>query len=172
MARTDPRVRRKGSPIERFHQWYAVNEGGCWIWIKIVRADGYGSFPFNGRCVLAHRWSYEHFVGPIPDGLTLDHLCRNRACVNPNHLEPVTLRINSLRGEAPPIQRWREDRCIRGHDLAEAYVRTDTGHRMCRACRRERWADKARDPAWRAERATYERERKERAIRIEAGRPA
>ena len=110
---------------------------GCWTG-RSVREDGYVTVEDSGRAYLAHRWMYEHFIAPIPEGLDLDHLCRNRACVNPWHLEPVTRRINTLRGDAPQIVSWRTDRCIRGHDLRGAYVRRDTGGRMCRECARER----------------------------------
>jgi hypothetical protein len=85
---------------EREKRWgeggdYIVDESGCWIWQRYINRHGYGRLARGGKRgtprQLAHRWYYERLVGPIPDGLELDHLCRNRACVNPDHLEPVTM---------------------------------------------------------------------------------
>jgi hypothetical protein len=71
---------------------------GCWEWIGTCQSNGYGAFAVAGKTLRAHRWAYEHFVGPIPVGLTIDHLCRNRTCVNPEHMEPVTSAENTRRG--------------------------------------------------------------------------
>lgn len=88
----------RGRPImERFWEKIEIQNSGCWAW-KGSLVGGYGSFFANKRVVKAHRWSYEQFVGPIPDGLELDHLCRNTCCVNPAHLEPVTHAENVRRG--------------------------------------------------------------------------
>lgn len=73
---------------------------GCWIWLGGNSGDGYGKVSVNGRMKMAHRAVYEIFMGPIPEGLVLDHLCRNRRCCNPLHMEPVTVQENTLRGEA------------------------------------------------------------------------
>lgn len=103
----------------------------CWLWRAHRLPTGYGQFYFDGQMRYAHRVAYELFVGPIPAGLTIDHLCRVRACVNPDHLEPVTNRENILRGVAPSALNARKTHCIRGH----VFLRLDTrGHRDCGKC--------------------------------------
>ena len=113
---------------------------GCWLWTGAMNNTGYGAFWFNGRITKAHRASYELFVGKIPDGLQLDHLCRIRCCVNPEHLEPVTGSENVKRGLTPAINRLRESsktHCPQGHEYNEenTYV-TAAGWRKCRQCRK------------------------------------
>ena len=113
-------------------------DGDCLLW-PTSSSTGYGSLSRAGRTLLAHRVAYEQMVGPIPEGLTLDHLCRNRACVNPDHLEPVTMRVNVLRGVGFAGKNARKTHCLRGH----AYDAENTRHygprRRCRACERLRW---------------------------------
>lgn len=113
---------------ERF--WDRVDRTGeCWPWLGHIRRDGYGSFPVNSQMRYAHRVAYELVVGPIPAGLELDHLCRNRRCVRPDHLEPVTHLENMRRGVRATT---RATHCIRGHVLDY----TDSkGKRGCRTCR-------------------------------------
>jgi len=108
----------------------------CWHWLRHRTPRGYGTFRVNGRLLMAHRWAYEHFKGPIPDGLTLDHLCRNRGCVNPDHLEPVTLRENILRGTSPSAADAKKTHCIHGHEffVQNTWI-TSQGKRVCRTCR-------------------------------------
>src|SRR6185369_15101616 len=84
------------SPFE-----YTVSTNGCWLWQRAITTAGYGSVRFNGETAYAHRMVYERHKGPITPGLVLDHLCRNPACVNPDHLEPVSQRENIIRGDAP-----------------------------------------------------------------------
>jgi hypothetical protein len=91
--------RQKKPGLERFLSYVSVQENGCWLWTGGKNGDGYGNFRDENRVSRgAHRWSYEYFVGPVPQGLDLDHLCRNRACVHPEHLEPVSHRENGHRG--------------------------------------------------------------------------
>lgn len=126
---------------ERF--WSKVDTSdrdGCWLWEANLSVGGYGQFHDDGQ-VYAHRWAYGHLVGPIPDGLEIDHLCRVRRCVNPSHLEPVTTRENGLRGEGIAAVNARKRECVNGHPYDEANTgwRRD-GARWCRACKRERRA--------------------------------
>lgn len=119
--------------LERFHDSYEVVETtGCWEWRRSSDRTGYGQFyDRNRRSIGAYRWGYEQLVGPIPAGLDLDHLCRNRACVNPMHLEPVTRRVNLLRGDTIPAKHAARSTCPRGHKYD--YF-PPSGGRRCRCC--------------------------------------
>jgi hypothetical protein len=121
-------------------------DSGCWVWQGDKGDRGYGRFKSEKRRFAAHRWSYEHFVGPIPDGLVLDHLCRVHACVNPAHLEAVTQQENTHRGVSPVAVHAKQTICTNGHDLSEPHaVWIDRhGWRVCRACDRERKERKRR----------------------------
>jgi hypothetical protein len=110
---------------------------GCWLWTGSTMKNGYGQLRRNGRTVLAHRYVYERYSGPIPDGLDLDHLCRVRNCVNPEHLEPVTRSVNVIRGDVPK-RNGSKTHCLRGHLFDEENTYVFEGSRMCRACRRVR----------------------------------
>lgn len=124
---------------QRFMLRVSKADDGCWIWLG-SRWARYGKFclPGDQRRVAAHRWAYEHFRGPVPEGLELDHLCRNIWCVNPGHLEPVTHKENVRRGMAGSVNGARQRtiaHCPAGHayDAANTCY-TPRGSRTCRAC--------------------------------------
>lgn len=117
-----------------------VDESGCWIFDGAINEHGYGILFDNGKHVRAHRLTYEALVGPIADGSVLDHLCRVRRCVNPQHLEPVTNRENILRGEGAAARNNRKTVCVNGHSLENAHLQQGQFERVCVPCRRERTA--------------------------------
>ena len=118
----------------RFWAKVRYQEKGCWPWLASLINTGYGKFWIDAHWVLAHRFAYELLVGAIPEGLTLDHLCRNRSCVNPNHLEPVTKQVNILRGVGVASRNSIKTHCPAGHPYAGSNL-VITGHeRRCRAC--------------------------------------
>lgn len=109
--------------------WAKVQKtDGCWLWVGSRDRKGYGRFNVGGAPQLAHRFSYELAKGPIPDSLTLDHLCMNSSCVNPDHLEPVTNEEN--------LRRWRATitHCPKGHPYDEINTYVWRGNRRCRVC--------------------------------------
>lgn len=110
--------------------------GACWIWTAAHYWDGYGAFAANGVQGRAHRFAYELLVGPIPDGLQIDHLCRVRLCVNPSHMEPVTLGENVMRGVGFAPVNAAKTHCIHGHAFTpeNTYVARKTGWRHCKTC--------------------------------------
>lgn len=122
--------------VERFAA-KVLKTDGCWNWTGATQAGGYGRFMVSSRpnvLVLAHRFAYEQACGPIADDLTIDHLCRNTSCVNPEHLEPVTREENALRGS----RNAAKTHCSQGHEFTpeNTYVAPSRPNvRCCRACR-------------------------------------
>lgn len=109
-----------------------IDVGVCWEWTATVEGTGYGRVWFDGKNEYAHRHVYEQLVGPIPPGMQLDHLCRNRSCCNPDHLEIVTHAENVRRGVSA---NGTKTHCVRGHSFTRENTRhTTRGRRVCRAC--------------------------------------
>lgn len=131
----------------------------CWPWLGHLNDHGYGRLDFRGRSVFAHRLVYETVIGPIPEGLNLDHLCHkpeecasgdacpHRRCANPRHLAATRIRDNVLRGTGPSAKNARATHCKHGHALTDDNVFVRGGSRYCRTC----------DEAGKAKRATYAR---------------
>lgn len=117
---------------------------GCWVWTAATNGYGYGQIRIAGRTRRAHRVGYEAMVGPIPVDHDLDHLCRNRLCVRPDHLEPVTRRVNLLRGDTTTARNARVTHCPRGHAYDAENTRVHQGKRTCRECERKRAREYAR----------------------------
>lgn len=127
--------------LEAFFWRVRVNASGCWEWTGSINYNGYGQFRQN----CAHRWSYAWFVGVIPERYEIDHLCRVRACVNPAHLEAVTVKENQRRSSKP----WTRGECLRGHKLTPdniyVWLLHGVAQRTCRKCRmvsRRRWINR------------------------------
>lgn len=135
-------IPRHGTLRELFEMRYIpVTESGCWIWIGQDCSHGYGKLTHQGVTDYAHRISYILHKGDIPNGLVLDHLCRVRCCVNPEHIEVVTRGENVLRGESVAAKYKNRTHCKNGHALSGGNiitVRTRPGTRICRACKRIR----------------------------------
>jgi hypothetical protein len=115
---------------------YDEAPNGCWIWRgATVGQKGYGVIKRQSGIRMAHRYFYETLVGPVPEGLVLDHLCRNRRCVNPAHLEPVTSWVNTMRGETPARENAEKTLCKRGHPLTPYFdARAGKTYRRCMVC--------------------------------------
>lgn len=148
------RWRKNGDPLVAKTLWHddagrfwqkVIKDGpdGCWDWTG-QKTAGYGRLSAQGRgrpgqkTHLAHRFAYKLLVGPVPAGLQLDHLCKNRSCVNPAHLEPVTPQENVLRTEGPPALNARKTHCPRGHPYSEENTWFKKSGRTCKTCARDR----------------------------------
>lgn len=127
---------------ERF--WPKVSKAGaCWLWTSSTFRSGYGAFRYDGQMRVAHRFAYELLVGRVPDHLQLDHLCRVRHCVNPEHLEAVPPQVNLLRGTGATAVNAAKTHCANGHEFTPENTYTvpptdalPNGGRRCRACKR------------------------------------
>lgn len=149
------RAQRTLTPDERFDEKHEPRDAGhatpCWIWTGALNRHGYGSFRPGGiaTCVGSHIWSFRRAGRVIPEGHELDHLCRNRACVNPAHLEAVTSRVNSLRGATTAAENAAKTHCANGHpfDESNTFRERNGNGRVCRICRTEtkrRWNARAK----------------------------
>jgi len=129
------------SDLIRFIKFIRLNENGCWEWTGVYDNHGYGQFSIHGNVIRAYRYSYEYFnETTIPTNLVIDHLCRNRGCANPDHLEAVTHKENVLRGFSISAINSRKVHCKRGHILPS--------NRLCDVCRKmttSRWKDTHRE---------------------------
>ncbi len=155
--------------------WSKVDKNGpvmpkmttcCWQWTGAIRKQGYGQIGEGGaasdgaRNLLVHRVVYMRLVGPIPEGLELDHLCRNKRCCRPEHLEAVTRRTNTLRGESPAAKANRRNRCANGHEYTIENTYMAKGiHRHCRTCMRVVQKRLRAEGYWRPGGAGYDKER-------------
>lgn len=131
MAKTGPKPK---SPLERVLS-HVVYDHGCWTLTRLLTTHGYGHVFDGKRQLMTHRVVYEALVGPIPDGYFADHLCRNPACQNPLHIEPVPPSVNSLRGNAGAHLKSRTH-CPKGHPYDEKNTYALGGRRYCRECGR------------------------------------
>ncbi len=117
---------------DRFFSKVREDETGCWFWTGYPCGNGYAQIRVDRRLTMAHRWAYEYFIGDIPNGLELDHLCRTRHCVNPWHLEPVTHQVNTIRAGLA------KNHCPKDHEYTpENTGRSSAGARVCIKCRRD-----------------------------------
>ena len=132
-----------GNPLTRILQNIRIGyESGCWVWDGGLSSKGYAQIVIAGKRKMAHRVAYEETIGPIPDGMMLDHLCRNRACCNPKHLEPVTNTENQKRG----LKGTLKTHCARGHAYVEGNIyRHKSNGRIrsrCLTCTRAKYGRK------------------------------
>lgn len=141
----------KVSPWDRFMSKVDMNGpipphkpelGPCWIFNGPKTKDGYGKFTIGRLTITAHRYSYAHTNVEIPEGLKLDHLCKNRPCVNPAHHEPVTQRVNVLRSNSLQANNAAKTHCVNGHEFTPENTRISGGWRVCRECTLIRKANK------------------------------
>lgn len=130
----------RASILIRLYPKKYIDENGCWNWTGFINTDGYGQTSFKHKNTGAHRLMYAAFHDAnIPEGnkMQLDHLCKNKRCFNPSHLEIVPARINTLRSEnAPATKNVNKTHCLRGHEFTGDNTQFKKGRRICKACRR------------------------------------
>ena len=142
----------RGTALDRFMRRAQIDsESGCWVWVGARHDDGYGVFSVGHGHEYAHRWSYTHFKGPIPDGLSIDHLCGQPPCVNPDHLEAVPIRVNVLRGtKNPTALNARRTHCVNGHPFTGRNTYRNSRRpnvragRICLYARKKAWRQRQR----------------------------
>jgi hypothetical protein len=144
--------------VARFASAYEVGANDCWIWTRRLSPKGYGEFSLLSKNYRAHRVAYQMFVGLIPEGLVLDHICRVRHCVNPAHLRAITAGENVLCGETLAAANKAKTHCAHGHEFTEENTYRYRGERRCRACsmaaNKRHEANRSNSPArlaWRKE---------------------
>jgi hypothetical protein len=163
--------------LERFFK-HVNKTDGCWLWTGTKSDKGYGIFYLNGKRARAHRLAYESIIQEVPNGFQLDHLCRNPSCVNPSHLEIVTSRENTIRGQQFRVRIGQSKHgklkqfCKHGHPLSgdNLYIPPGGGYRSCRACRNARNAKNLSDPIFRAKFSAYQKSWRERTGRTNKGK--
>lgn len=129
---------KHGDSVGNF--WSKVNKtNDCWLWTGFIKPNGYGQCWSGQRVMYAHRYSYELVYGNIPDKMTIDHLCKNRSCVNPKHMEVVTRGENTLRGDTVSARSALKTHCPSRHAYTtdNTYVKNN-GHRVCKTCAKAR----------------------------------
>lgn len=132
--------RKVTEPVVRFADKVTFSENGCWIWSAARYRNGYGKFAIGTRYYVAHRWAYAFFVGPMAEDMVLDHLCRTPACVNPDHLEEVTMLTNIRRSS-----HYMSEECSYGHARIPENLYYWGGSRYCRPCRNRVTRDRKRE---------------------------
>lgn len=143
--RITPLLRKwKGQTVMERFMSKIDSSSGCWLWMGPINRDGYGKFTVRRITVAAHRFAYQELISPIPDGLTIDHLCKHRNCVNPAHMEPVTMRENLLRGDTIQARNHKKTHCLNGHPFDDKNTIWFYGWRQCRECLINRKAAKRR----------------------------
>ena len=142
MITDDPRIPMDDYDLARFMRKVVVDPSGCWLWTASTNGK-YGTFGFGHHTVYAHRVSYQHYVGPMPEGYTIDHLCKVKLCVNPEHLEAVTYHENLRRADAwvgvSQYHRPDQTKCGAGlHDWIPANWKKHGNGVKCRLCHNQR----------------------------------
>ena len=121
--------KKRRNPVDIFNGKHIKLDSGCWLWLGYIGNSGYGYISTHLGTQLAHRWSYNHFIGTIKEGLTIDHKCRNVLCVNPDHLEQITLTENIQRAPISGVAVIESNKthCPKGHSYLEYGIWTKNG---------------------------------------------